>query len=51
MGSDLTLRLAEWKKKGEAVGSLVHAKIKKDISCLVLSGMLESSDAEIKKAT
>ncbi|VFQ91204.1 unnamed protein product [Cuscuta campestris] len=47
MGSD---SMSEWKKKVEEAGALVHAKIKKDTSCLVVSGTLESSDAEIKKA-
>ncbi|CAH9132809.1 unnamed protein product [Cuscuta epithymum] len=42
--------MAEWKKKVEEASALIHAKIKKDTSCLVVSGMLDSSDAEIKKA-
>ncbi|KAI3506849.1 hypothetical protein L1887_21425 [Cichorium endivia] len=40
----------EWKTKIESVGGQLHAKIKKDTNCLVVSGVLDNLNAEIKKA-
>nr|GLL30729.1 poly [ADP-ribose] polymerase 1 isoform X2 [Ipomoea trifida] len=42
--------MAEWKRKVEGAGAQVHAKIKKDTNCLVVSGMPDGNDAEIRKA-
>lgn len=40
----------EWKTKIESAGGQLHAKIKKDTNCLVVSGVLDNLNAEIKKA-
>lgn len=40
----------EWKRKIEEVGGVVHAKIKKETNCLVLGGVLDDPDAEMRKA-
>ncbi|XP_009617761.1 poly [ADP-ribose] polymerase 1 isoform X1 [Nicotiana tomentosiformis] len=39
-----------WKSKIEEAGGQLHAKIKKDTNCLVVIGMLDDQDSEIKKA-
>lgn len=40
----------EWKSKLESVGGQVHAKIKKDTNCFVVSGVLDKENAETRKA-
>ncbi|XP_058082126.1 poly [ADP-ribose] polymerase 1 isoform X2 [Magnolia sinica] len=40
----------EWKTKIEGAGGTVHAKVKKDSSCLIVSGELDDDDTEIRKA-
>lgn len=40
----------EWKTKIESVGGQLHSKIKKDTTCLVVSGVPDNLNAEIKKA-
>ncbi|XP_047982400.1 poly [ADP-ribose] polymerase 1 isoform X2 [Salvia hispanica] len=40
----------EWKNKIEGSGGQVHMKIKKETNCLVVSGMLDNTAAEVKKA-
>ncbi|XP_062080552.1 poly [ADP-ribose] polymerase 1 [Humulus lupulus] len=42
--------IKEWKSKIESVGGAVHAKIKKDTNCLVVSGTADDQEAEIRKA-
>ncbi|XP_011028774.1 PREDICTED: poly [ADP-ribose] polymerase 1 [Populus euphratica] len=42
--------LKEWKGKIEAVGGQLHAKIKKDTNCFVVSGVMSSEDADMRKA-
>ncbi|KAK4281250.1 hypothetical protein QN277_012771 [Acacia crassicarpa] len=42
--------IVKWKSKVKEVGSLLHAKVKKDSSCLVVIGALDEQDAEIQKA-
>lgn len=41
--------MSEWKSKIEGAGGLLHPKIKKDTSCLVVGGLNEK-DAETRKA-
>ncbi|KMZ65271.1 Poly [ADP-ribose] polymerase 1 [Zostera marina] len=43
-------KLGDLKSKLESVGVAVHAKIKKDTSCLVVGKHLEEADPEIKRA-
>ncbi|XP_042046577.1 poly [ADP-ribose] polymerase 1-like isoform X1 [Salvia splendens] len=40
----------EWKNQIEGSGGQVHMKIKKETNCLVVSGMLDNTAAEVKKA-
>ncbi|OMP11226.1 hypothetical protein CCACVL1_00619 [Corchorus capsularis] len=40
----------EWKGKIEGAGGLIHAKIRKDTNCFVVSGELDGHDAEMRKA-
>ncbi|CAN0886299.1 Poly [ADP-ribose] polymerase 1 [Linum grandiflorum] len=40
----------EWKSKIEGAGGQVHKKIKKDTNCLVVSGVLDPENAEVRKA-
>ncbi|KAI3678826.1 hypothetical protein L6452_38129 [Arctium lappa] len=40
----------EWKTRIESVGGEVHAKIKKGTNCLVVSGVPENQNAEMRKA-
>lgn len=40
----------EWRRKIEGVGGQFHTKIKKDTSCLVVSGVMDDKHAEMKKA-
>uniref|UniRef100_A0A2P2KV49 Poly [ADP-ribose] polymerase n=1 Tax=Rhizophora mucronata TaxID=61149 RepID=A0A2P2KV49_RHIMU len=40
----------EWKAKIEAAGGQVHAKVKKDSNCLVISGVLDNENADLRKA-
>ncbi|KAL8262051.1 hypothetical protein R6Q59_026100 [Mikania micrantha] len=40
----------EWKVKIESVGAQFHTKIKKDTNCLVVSGVPDNLNAEMKKA-
>ncbi|XP_022728046.1 poly [ADP-ribose] polymerase 1-like [Durio zibethinus] len=42
--------MEEWKGKIKGAGGIVHAKIKKDTNCLVVSGELDGHDAEMRKA-
>ncbi|XP_022758375.1 poly [ADP-ribose] polymerase 1-like isoform X2 [Durio zibethinus] len=42
--------MEEWKEKINGAGGVVHAKIKKDTNCFVVSGELDGHDAEIRKA-
>lgn len=42
--------LKEWKGKIEAAGGQLHAKIKKDTNCFVVSGVMSSEDADMRKA-
>ncbi|TYJ09439.1 hypothetical protein E1A91_A11G141700v1 [Gossypium mustelinum] len=42
--------LEEWKGKIKEAGGMVHAKIKTDTNCLVVSGDSEGHDAERRKA-
>ncbi|OVA13922.1 BRCT domain [Macleaya cordata] len=42
--------MEEWKSKIEGTGGLIHAKVKKDTNCLVVSGEPDDQDPEIKKA-
>ncbi|XP_057798060.1 poly [ADP-ribose] polymerase 1 [Salvia miltiorrhiza] len=39
-----------WKNKIEGSGGQVHTKIKKETNCLVVTGMLDNTSAEVKKA-
>lgn len=40
----------EWKRKIGEVGGVVHAKINKETNCLVLGGVPDDPDAEMRKA-
>ncbi|CAN1291957.1 Poly [ADP-ribose] polymerase 1 [Linum perenne] len=40
----------EWKGKIEGTGGQFHKKIKKDTNCLVVSGVLDPENADVKKA-
>ncbi|EEF41438.1 poly [ADP-ribose] polymerase 1 [Ricinus communis] len=40
----------EWKGKIEGAGGQVHAKIKKDTNCYIVSGALDHDDVEMRKA-
>ncbi|GMP99511.1 hypothetical protein CsSME_00046950 [Camellia sinensis var. sinensis] len=40
----------KWKSKIEEAGGQVHTTIKKDTNCLVVSGVLDDKEAEMKKA-
>ncbi|EOX94511.1 Poly(ADP-ribose) polymerase 2, putative isoform 2 [Theobroma cacao] len=40
----------EWKGKIKGVGGIIHAKIKDDTNCFVVSGKLDDHDAEVRKA-
>ncbi|XWS36401.1 hypothetical protein CRYUN_Cryun20dG0082500 [Craigia yunnanensis] len=42
--------MEEWKGKIKGAGGIVHAKIKNDTNCFVVSGELDGHDAEIRKA-
>ncbi|EOX94505.1 hypothetical protein QUC31_004563 [Theobroma cacao] len=42
--------MEEWKGKIKGAGGIVHAKIKKDTNCFVVSGELDGHDAEVRKA-
>lgn len=42
--------LKEWKGKIEAAGGKLHAKIKKDTNCFVVSDVMSSEDADMRKA-
>ncbi|XP_076905255.1 poly [ADP-ribose] polymerase 1-like [Bidens hawaiensis] len=42
--------MGEWKTRIEGEGAQFHAKIKKDTSCLVVSGVPDNMNAEMKKA-
>ncbi|KGN57935.1 poly [ADP-ribose] polymerase 1 isoform X1 [Cucumis sativus] len=42
--------MGEWKRKIEGEGGAVHAKIKKDTNCLVVSGYVDEYNPEMKKA-
>ncbi|XVF21621.1 hypothetical protein REPUB_Repub12eG0106200 [Reevesia pubescens] len=42
--------MEEWKGKIKGAGGIVHAKIKKDTNCFVVSGELDGHDAEMRKA-
>ncbi|KAK9945142.1 hypothetical protein M0R45_010672 [Rubus argutus] len=42
--------MEKWNKDIEGVAGLVHAKIKKDTNCLVVGGVWDDKDAEMKKA-
>lgn len=42
--------MGEWKRKIEGEGGAVHAKIKKDTNCLVVSGDADEYNSETKKA-
>lgn len=42
--------MEEWKRKIKAAGGDVHAKLKKDTNCLVVSGSMDDQFAEIRKA-
>ncbi|KAG6785819.1 hypothetical protein NC652_005430 [Populus alba x Populus x berolinensis] len=42
--------LKEWKGKIEAAGGQLHAKIKKDTNCFVVSGVMSSEDSDMRKA-
>ncbi|XP_065860999.1 poly [ADP-ribose] polymerase 1 [Euphorbia lathyris] len=42
--------MKEWKGKIEGAGGQVHAKIKKDTNCFVVSGTLDREEAEMRKA-
>ncbi|KAL4361975.1 hypothetical protein GQ457_04G027350 [Hibiscus cannabinus] len=42
--------MEEWTGKIKEAGGIVHAKIKNDTNCLVVSGELESHAAEMRKA-
>ncbi|KAI4349414.1 hypothetical protein L6164_010006 [Bauhinia variegata] len=42
--------IKEWKRKIEGVGGVLHAKVKKDTNCLVVSGLLDDQEAEMQKA-
>lgn len=42
--------IEKWRNSIEAAGGQVHSKIKKDTSCLVVTGGLNDQDAEIRKA-
>lgn len=41
--------IVEWKRKIDAVGGVLHAKVKKDTNCLVVSGALKD-EVEMRKA-
>ncbi|KAK2387997.1 Poly [ADP-ribose] polymerase 1 [Trifolium repens] len=41
--------IEEWKHKIDAIGGVLHAKVKKDTDCLVVSGALKD-EAEMRKA-
>ncbi|XP_057438570.1 poly [ADP-ribose] polymerase 1 [Lotus japonicus] len=41
--------IEDWKRKIDGVGGVFHAKVKKDTSCLVVSGAL-NDEAEMRKA-
>ncbi|XP_061354004.1 poly [ADP-ribose] polymerase 1 isoform X2 [Gastrolobium bilobum] len=41
--------IEEWKRKIDGVGGVLHAKVKKDTNCLVVSGTL-NDEAEMRKA-
>ncbi|XP_021898314.1 poly [ADP-ribose] polymerase 1 [Carica papaya] len=42
--------IEEWKRKIEEAGGQFHSKIKKGVNCLVVSGLLDIQDAEMRKA-
>ncbi|KAA8550776.1 hypothetical protein F0562_002460 [Nyssa sinensis] len=42
--------MEEWKRQIEGAGGQVHTKTKKDTNCLVVSGVLDDQDAEMRKA-
>ncbi|XP_021281109.1 poly [ADP-ribose] polymerase 1 [Herrania umbratica] len=42
--------MEEWKGKIKGAGGIVHAKIKKDTNCFVVSGEPDGHDAEVRKA-
>ncbi|XP_068640410.1 poly [ADP-ribose] polymerase 1 [Aristolochia californica] len=42
--------VGEWKKKIEGVGGVVHSKVKKESSCLVVNVELDAENIEIRKA-
>ncbi|XP_010038006.2 poly [ADP-ribose] polymerase 1 [Eucalyptus grandis] len=42
--------LTEWKSKIEEASGQVHAKIRKDTNCLVVGGVLDDQEAEMRKA-
>ncbi|KAH8515354.1 hypothetical protein H0E87_003996 [Populus deltoides] len=42
--------MKEWKGKIEGAGGQLHAKIKKDTNCFVVSGVMSSEDADMRKA-
>ncbi|XP_038887409.1 poly [ADP-ribose] polymerase 1-like isoform X2 [Benincasa hispida] len=48
--SGLKDSMGDWKRKIEGEGGAVHAKIKKDTNCLVVSGDVDENNTEIKKA-
>ncbi|XP_071738186.1 poly [ADP-ribose] polymerase 1 isoform X2 [Rutidosis leptorrhynchoides] len=50
MGVPSTTTMDEWKTKIENVGGQLHAKMKKDTNCLVVCGVPDNLNAEIRKA-
>ncbi|KAJ7972680.1 Poly [ADP-ribose] polymerase [Quillaja saponaria] len=40
----------KWKHEIASVGGVLHAKVKKDTNCLVVSGVLDNQEAEVQKA-
>ncbi|XP_022145931.1 poly [ADP-ribose] polymerase 1 isoform X2 [Momordica charantia] len=48
--SGLKDSMEEWKRKIEGEGGAVHAKIKKDTNCLVVSGDVDEYNLETRKA-
>ncbi|WRX09504.1 BRCT domain - like 4 [Theobroma cacao] len=42
--------MEEWKGKIKGVGGIIHANIKDDTNCFVVSGKLDDHDAEVRKA-
>ncbi|KAF3436180.1 hypothetical protein FNV43_RR23272 [Rhamnella rubrinervis] len=41
--------MEEWKRKIEGAGGVFHAKIKKDTNCVIVSGLPNDDDAEMRK--